>query len=912
MALHGLLRVLRRGEQWSEAEEVLQRLIASAQSPGGGSAEPDLIRDSEAELPLLLLELARIREYYLQQGPQLDPYVAAAGETASTSHLRGEITRVLRSTRSGELAPWLLQVGMRSADPALAAAHLLECVQLESFTSSSDATRGLLAAREAYLRKPDDLRVIWTLERQLHAAGCHDELAALKEKEAQLELEPAVRVVKLSSAAVAYLQGDRGSEAMRVARECLNFDAHCLPALNVLCLLEEQQQSWSELAALNDRLAEACTDPQNRLNACLRAAELWVEKVHDTSRGLASLAVALTHDPGQPQAFARAAQLLRQERQFEELSRLYRRRIATCREDDTRVELTRQHAHVLRDDLSSASRAITELSALLTQAPQDQQALSELSELLVAEGHWSDAAARLESLIDLSSDTTLRRQAQLQQARLWLTHLHEPARARQALTTMLEQNSDDLEARRMLVELYHMEGNWEEARRTLESLLEGASDATALWALLQLTEVARVGLRDEKLCANYESHAVFAALRHQPPGEGVAQLLRHFREAGHPQRLVQAARRVLQQEPPIDSVVAAPLHAVLARLLIEDLNQPQQALELLQSPLALDPRLPELALLQARALELTDQPAAAEQQYRAILAQDVTDVQALRGLIRICPNQETVAAVAGILDLVGQAGAEETALLKGLSGAMTPPGLLDLRRHALPAGLQPVEAVLEQAGPYLEPVYSLPLSSVLADNHPAVVACLRLGRTLGITQLTVSVEQRMGATAGVGDPVPLQLDRELAGAPATPAFRFWVGRALSLAATHTTLVEQLSDQELATLLDALCSARPETEEGRQLRKHLGRLLPRKVRRQLESTEISLSDATLASLRAESVRRADEVGQVFCRFPREGLAQLARQEGVELHQIQRSSRLRKQIRFVLSATYAAASASLWTY
>jgi golgin subfamily B member 1 len=893
LARHGLLRVYRRKDNWDGAVEILRELIATC--------------DSDEERSQFQLELARIKEYFLREAPDLVLYQAAADGTSFGHRLRAELTRVLRLTRAPGLATWLHDLGRSTtADSALAAAQLLESAILRE---PIDVSTSLDPARLAYARQPRSVSAIWTLERVLFKNRCWSELAELFEKEAQLELDPVIRGGELSAAAQTFLRAGKFEEAGRVARECLTLDDQCSMALLVLARVAERDRRSAELAVLCERLAAVSDDAGNRLRFRLKAADLWSEGAGEPGRALATLAAALAEQPDEPQAFAHAERLLRAAHKFEELSRMYRRRIKASVDDETRVELLRQHARLLRDDLKDEGQAITQLSELLVLYPSDLQALAELSELLMRLKHWSDAAAKLGLLAEKAMDPEVRHRARLDRAKIWLRQLHDPQQAHEILTAALEERPADLEAKKLMVDLCSTEGNWPEARRILESVAAEEDLEVQMWAIIQLAELAWLGLRDESLRRRYELDALRRAMRE--PGL-LPLLIEHYRESRELARLIEMGERILETQE--EDAGAGELRLALAQLLLEDLHQAERSVRHLEICLRDSPG-QRLALdLSARGYERLGRFEEAAGQYRALLSGDVLSVEGYRGLARLASRagrHETEAAVAALIDLIGEADPEETALLKGLEGVMTPAGRVDLATMPLPKELERLQQILKLVAPFLHEVYPTHLPDVLPSGHPVMVASQRLSEALDLGEIIVSLSAAVGAEAGPGDPVPLLIAPTLAETPGNAAFRFWVGRALCTAATSGVLLERLSEEELADFVLALTEERTASSTVQALRKQLGKALPRKIRKQLEAMQSSTDVSLWRKYRAEEERRADRVGLLMSRNVRDGLLQLAGALKLGEGELTRSLRIVGLMRYAISDEFAEGLRSLWS-
>jgi tetratricopeptide (TPR) repeat protein len=218
MALYGLVEANERQQKWREVAAALERLI-------------DVVGDERRHQ--LELRLARLEEFRLKQPAKLEFYERAASGPHG-DHLREEIARVWRTKNVDSLSERLAELGRKTLDDALAAAQLLEAFYRGEFhagTESAGNENRLDVITEAYRRKPSELAVVWALERALVRGDRWTEYATLTERQAQLELDRAVRVQQLASAADAHWRAGAVEDAERVARECINFDAHCIPAL---------------------------------------------------------------------------------------------------------------------------------------------------------------------------------------------------------------------------------------------------------------------------------------------------------------------------------------------------------------------------------------------------------------------------------------------------------------------------------------------------------------------------------------------------------------------------------------------------------------------------------------------------------------------------------------------------------
>lgn len=895
-ALEGLVQVRLRQKAFGEAAVTLQELA-------------DRAKDAE-ERGVLALGLARLVELRLKERVDLASYKTAT-EAPFGDQVRLELLRVLQ--QEDRVAARTLQrsLGEESGDNALAGAYLLGVAHELEFATNADADgaakdRELLldAAQSAHERLPEDGAVLWCFERQLRAAADAEQIAALYEREAQLELDRTLRVQALVRAAEAHHEAENLEAADRLCQEALNFDGHSLPALRLLAASAEARGDGRQLASLCDRLAAACLDADNRLSSCLRAATVWQEQVDDESRALASLAVALADDPAQESAFTRAEALLRRRGEHDELSRLYQRRIRATDDATARADLLRRHATLLEAELAQPDRAIAELDALLLLAPNDSDARRQLATLHQQRGHWSDAANTLTQLLERTVDAEARQVARLELAELWLKKLHEPERARAVLAACEAEGPGDARTVRLRVELDALVGAWVDARQALETLAEReeAPLEERLWAYLRWAEIARSGLHDEAMAKK----ALGSALRLAKDDKQALSALRtQCSDKGDKAQLVVAAEELLGAgEDPT-------LRRLIGRILLEDLDEREKAAAQLRQVVEALPDDGEARLLLARALERS-QRGEAQDLYRGLLAEPPMLLPACRGLLR-CAPRETALAAATMVDLFGQAGDEERVQLEGLSAALdddtNPSGRFP--SEALPQNDdEALERSLELLAPHLDELLEREAGRRAEDGIAALAR--ELGRPLGLKKLEVELVDGDGAVLVGGDPPLLRVGRELEGQSSGPWRRYVLGRALASSDGSRVGLASLADRDLEDLFSALHERKPEGERRQQLKKALSKILPRKTRKALEQLGPPAKLGKLAEVRALFANAGERLALVLARHPGVVLRHLAEERKVALtpEALLGERSLARLLQFALSKDYARLYHTIW--
>ena len=304
----------------------------------------------------------------------------------------------------------------------------------------------------------------------------------------------------------------------------------------------------------------------------------------------------------------------------------------------------------------------------------------------------------------------------------------------------------------------------------------------------------------------------------------------------------------------------------------------------------------------------------AERECRSVLDVNPGSVAAYRGLARVADQRgehATVAACAGMVDLLDEADPEETALLKSLEGTISPAGDIDPTELPFPDELRETYQVVSLVLPELAEVFDGEQPTPLPPHHPGAAAVSRLARAFRIDEILVSIDDKVtGAVAGIGLPLRITISPALLRDAGDGVFRFWVGRALCDALTGGALLGHLDDRNLVDFGAALCGARVHSAEAQHLRKQLAKVLPRKTRKQLETISLSLEEEHWAAYRRAEEERADRAGLLLSRNPRDGIAELARRGKKSGREILGSRHLAALMRYAISDAYARSAAELW--
>jgi|GEM_PF-4914049 tetratricopeptide (TPR) repeat protein len=884
---YGLLRVRRKQGRFGEAINVLRALHLVAE---------------ESDRAQLKLELARLCEFRTPEGLDLDLYDQAAPNQAVETSLRLELLRGRWLKAASDLPVFLQNKGERTDDSQLSAAMLLECAYRVEF-SKDDADTQLEAAHVALLKTPNDERVGWAYERALLRSHRWQDLGQHWQNESTRRTDVGLSEALGLYAAISFFRGDYLEEADESLSELLKSDGDQLGALWLQGQVARLRKAWRRFAQIQDRIASVVRDEVNQREAAFEASRIWQDQLHDSGRALASLAPILLDSPGDPEAFSRAADLLRQREEYADLSRLYRHRIRVCDEEQVKVELLRDHALILQTKLRDPDRAISELNELLSLRSDDYAALETLAHLLVEQKRWADAAETFGCMVEAATDDDTSQSARLRQAEVLLRQLRDPAAARRVLENVPADRQGDRQTQRLLVDVYVKNGQWTKARQLLDAMSDVEDMAEQVWTATQLADIARIGLRNEELRRQYEYRAIEKA-----GGDILGKLVEQYRQRQEQGRFVDIGEEILrnrESDPPVDLAMA------LASLLLHDMAAPERAMAQLAPVLAKESGNIAAQELFALGLEKKGNREKARDRYRRILEQEPSSALSYHGLARVLREEApaSAAAAAGIATLLGK---ESDRLETHLPAPTTaPPGMIGLDGLSFPKSLRPLVNTLEAIAPQLG--FHFPVAEVAPVPNDAAIngVCLSLARTLAVKDIRLFSGSGPNIEIGIGRPLRLIVPSAYLSQVDSPNIRFWLGHALAMGASAGSLLERCSDQELQIIIEALLTAKPYDADTQQLRKALLKKIPRKVRKSLELLEIPQTQSEdWRRLRFLMRKRAHRIGLLLCGAAEVAIKEVAKREDVDIFAANGSPLLPSLMRFAVSNDYPVLHAQLW--
>jgi tetratricopeptide (TPR) repeat protein len=405
----------------------------------------------------------------------------------------------------------------------------------------------------------------------------------IEEREAALPLRPVEHASLLAEMGSIWLDHlvDR-HEALTHFKRSLTEDPSQIDALEGSARIFEAAGQTARAADAWDRIVELLRGPA-RANALVARARLADDSLRESKLAIELYRRALTDDPNNAAALEAVASQASADGNWTLLADLQERRFELASDPAQRVEIARETGRMQREELSNPSAAQLWLERAIELDPNDIITLDALADLARDRGEDDALVSYLERLRDLSQDSPP------VSVLLELASLHsdrgDPARAHRDLELAHQLAPDDTLVGEALCEVLARLGRDEELVEVLEqrASCSGSDPASRAMVLSELASILETRLDDtESAC-----HAYRRAFEADPSTTGVASALERLYRKNEDwdslrSFLEHAAHAALPDQRTRYS-------CALAALLHDQFNAPDEAKEVLEAVLAVEP-----------------------------------------------------------------------------------------------------------------------------------------------------------------------------------------------------------------------------------------------------------------------------------------------------------------------------------
>lgn len=738
---------------------------------------------------------------------------------------------------------------------------------MHSGSAGNEHIRNILATHA--MRDANDKRTLWMLERFSANAEDWQALGFFREKLANIDISARARVQTLKSSLAPYMDDDQQAHAVRVAQDCIKLDGHALSALMTLANIAEDDDDAYSLACIADRLAQASFDDDNRLSYGLWAATLWEKALKKRDQAVKSLAHILAFQPACQRAIDMIESLLTQQKQFEQLSRVYCQAVAAAQDPNQQIEWLRKNALLRAYEIKDIPGATLALARIIEQAPNDKVALLLQADLLADQARWAEAVDTLEQLTKIDIPTEKRREITLRLAKILIHHMEQPDRARVILKRHLASFPHDMDALDLLYDIACALRQWNDAKITLEEICQTSDNTTyhatpkdVRRARRAFTHIAREAGWGHDLRTLYEREAIQASIDDRDDFDA---LVLDYKNHNEIQRLIDVTRRILAQQG--DPELVAQYRGCVAALYVAN-EQHREALAFLSEIIHESQNTDWAYLARAQALACAGQIDSAIGEFRRTLKQNINLSDAFDPFIDALKQTGDTISLAAVTALrqAHENPRAQTPWERCIQGA--PRGFFDFELISIKRTFADAQRYLRMMTPYAYDLFDDNISTHALTTVPwAQARCQALfGQNFDVRQV-YAIHGLKGAKCRIkfDQPTSLIADDSILNESNTIQFDFWAAYAMHQAMTGASLLDALDDDTIAALFAALCQAKPDSDAAQTIKKRLFKTLPRQSRK-LFKDGVPFLMVPWQDFRRAMQTRAACLGSIICASP----------------------------------------------
>ncbi len=464
------------------------------------------------------------------------------------------------------------------------------------------------------------------LEHLALSAGDPEQLAAVDQRLAHVAEDPAVRAAHLIRMAESLESMDREG-ALDAFRQALRYDPESIAATRGLSRIAERIDDPSVIAEAARREAEIAQVPAIEARMLVKSAQVRIERLGDVEGALSDLQRALELDPDSEGAAHWLTRVLRKQEQYARLADLLGRAAAVAPTPHRSNALWLEVANLQAEDLGSLTQAIASLGRVMRASPNHVPTLRKLADYYKRDSQWSEAVKMLTRVIQLAPDHDILKEAHRALADIWIDRLADPARALVSLQAVLQLDPSDPHALSRLVELHERDGRVDEAAEAAQRLLASTRGSGGrAEALVQLARLERNRGNDAAA-----AEALRDAVALEGPGsESALECKALCRTTASWNQYVGALEKFLAS---VEPEAAGPTYLEMGRVLYDQLERPNEAVELLEKG-AGTTQDPHLRRELAMRLRLVGRSADAIEVLQGLAKEDLTRTDVWRELVR--------------------------------------------------------------------------------------------------------------------------------------------------------------------------------------------------------------------------------------------------------------------------------------
>ncbi len=409
-----------------------------------------------------------------------------------------------------------------------------------------------------------------------------------------------------------YTQTGDAFAAQEAWNRLLTAQSGDLEAIDALDKSYRAEEQYEEVVRVKMLRAEALEAPEEKIRELLEVAELWESSLGKPDGATEAYKSVIAIDPLHDKAFEQLQKLHKSASRWDELIELYLARLEHVEDVPLRSEIWRRIARVFEDKVEDKEQAFVALEQAFRDDFHDDQTLEYLGRMAHATGRWKELIANTQELLEGQTETRDRIRLCLCLGKWYGEDLGMMEYANSYYEEVVRLDPGSVQVMRQMANIYRLSGNWTKASATLRQAEQAATkneDRKAIY--VDLGDLLRKNMGEVDQGVNYYKRA----LAIDPQLLSALDALDSIQtERGEHSELAQTLKRKIEATSNSENLISTRLR--LAELYERDLRDSERASEAFQ----------------------------------AVLAQDGTNLQALRGLERVYDGLQKWTELVDVLD----------------------------------------------------------------------------------------------------------------------------------------------------------------------------------------------------------------------------------------------------------------------
>lgn len=243
-------------------------------------------------------------------------------------------------------------------------------------------------------------------------------------------------------------------------------------ALAQLAETYESMGRWNDLINVLGRVADAMSDPAEKVAVLMRVARLWIDRFANYNQATKPLEAVVELEPENREALGELKTIYTKKRSWKQLFGVLEKEARLASDPDVRFESTLELARLAGERLHQHAEAIGLWREVLEQKSDVEGGLETLEKLAEREKDWASLAWALERRVSQTDEPKERIKLLQRLGTTFGEHLGQPAKAAEAWKRVLELDPKNGRALRTLRDSFLRARDWE----GLEALYAESSD----------------------------------------------------------------------------------------------------------------------------------------------------------------------------------------------------------------------------------------------------------------------------------------------------------------------------------------------------------------------------------------------------------------------------------------------------